>query len=477
MTLTSEEIIKILSPVQILGDKKPFVVTSSCIDSRQVTDGSLFFAFIGENSDGHGFIMHALRNGAVCAIGTKVPSGAEMEFANGKSGCLLIVDDILISMHRLAVLARAKMSAKVICITGSLGKTTTKEMVAEVLSKFYKVSCTNGNKNNHIGLPLSILNADPASNVVVLELGMNHIGEIAVLSKIARPDIAIITTIAPAHIGNFQSVEEIAKAKAEIFVGMKPESGIAILNQQNEYFPLLVEAAKNKGLKVVIGLGDSEKSPLYIKNYNVLLSQSKYDLVCKTNTGEEIIPCSIPSISYHAAYNTIFIFAVAKLLKLDLNEVQKYVAKFKGVDGRGNIETIMSGEKKITIINDCYNASPESVKSSIETLASLARESPESRIICVLGDMLELGKFSREYHEKLGDFIVERGIISKVITIGKEMEYCKGRLTGDLSCAHFENAESAKRYVRDFVQNDDILLFKSGRKMKLEIIIEKLYQS
>lgn len=476
MLLNSEEIIKVLSPVQILGSKKPFITTSACIDSRQVTEGSMFFAFIGENSDGHNFVVHAIRHGAVCTIGTKITSDIEQGLMNNDKGCFILVEDVLLALQKLGALARSKMTSKVVCVTGSLGKTTTKEMIADVLSKFYNVSSSSGNKNNHIGLPLSIINADPKSNITVLELGMNHAGEISVLSKIARPDIAIITTIAPAHVGNFNSVDEIAYAKAEILAGMKPESGIVIVNQLNEYFPLLLKIAKEQGFKTIVGLGDPQKSPIYIEDYSVSLSQSKYSVVCKANATQEVIRCSIPGISYHAAYNTIFVFAVAKLLKLDLNEVQKHVAKFKGVDGRGNLETIMCGVKKITVINDCYNASPESVKSAIETLVSVAKVEPDKRIVCILGDMLELGKFSQEYHEKLGEFIGEKTLISKVITIGEEMKNCYNKLPENVRVQHFETSDTAKKFIRDFVKDGDIILFKASRRMKFETIIEKLYQ-
>jgi len=476
MILKSEEIINCLHPRRVMGNLKTFITNGACIDSRNVVAGSTFFAFCGGNSDGAHFIIHAIKHGAVCIIASYIPEELEQKLSYAQA-CIIIVDDVLDAMHKLAILARGKITAKVICVTGSIGKTTTKDMIGDVLSHFFSVSTSLGNKNNHIGMPLSILNVNPTNNIVVLEIGMNHLGEIRLLSKIAKPDIAIITTIAPAHVGNFENVEEIAQAKAEIFEGMNPDTGIVILNQDNSFFQYLVNSAKKIGLKTIIGLGLKGKSPIYIDNYTVDFNKSNFTLICKTSTDIEETRCSIASISYHITYNSVFIFAIAKLLRLDINEVKKHVAKFKGVNGRGNIETISSAGRNITIINDCYNASPESMKSGIQILMALSSQNPNSRIICVLGDMLELGKFSCKYHEEIGELLSKNEKITKVFTVGKEVQSLYNKLPQKMQGGYFENADIAKRPIRDSLINQDIILFKGSRGLKLETIIEKIYQA
>ncbi|QED23388.1 UDP-N-acetylmuramoyl-tripeptide--D-alanyl-D-alanine ligase [Candidatus Deianiraea vastatrix] len=473
MLLKSEEIINTVKPKDVFGQLRTFATNSACIDSRNAVSGAIFFAFKGEFSDGANFIQHAMRNGATCIITDRIPEELEQKISYSPV-CVLLVDDVLSAMHKLAILVRSKITAKVICVTGSIGKTTTKEMIGEVLSNFFSVSTSAGNKNNHIGMPLSLLNADPMSNIIVLEIGMNHVGEIRLLTQIAKPDIAIITTVAPAHVGNFESVQQIAEAKAEIFEGMKPE-GIAILNQDNEHFPFLVAAAKKCGVKTIVGLGLKEKSPIYIDDYRVEFNKSTFKLICKTSTGVEETKCSVATISYHISYNTIFMFALAKLLRLDLEEVKKHVAKFKGVQGRGNIETISSAGKKITIINDSYNASPESMKSGIQILMALSDQNPDSRIVCVLGDMLELGEFSQKYHEETADHILQHPRITKVFAVGKEMKHLYNKLPKEMQAGIFETSEVAKRPVRDALLDGDIVLFKGSRSLKLELIIEKLF--
>lgn len=474
MIYSVEEIINAISPIQIIGKPRGLSVSSYSIDSRQCAQDSLFFAFVGEFNDGHDYINHAVTNGAACIIAERSNPDTARIFLNAKS-CLLIVNDALEAMHQLAKFARSNMTAKFICVTGSLGKTTTKEMIGDVLSKYFLVTVAEGNKNNHLGLPLTILNANPKSNIIVLEMGMNHSGEISKLTDLARPDIAVITTIAPAHVGNFDSVDQIADAKSEIFEGVDQAKGIVLLNQQNSYFPKLVENAKKSGIKNILGLGLIGKSPIYIDNYKVELGSSRYDLIVSSGENKEIINCSIPSVSYHAAYNTIFVYAISKLLKLDLNEVQKIVSKFKGVEGRGNMETIMCGKKKITIINDCYNASPESTKAAILTINSVKKENPNMRTVCVLGDMLELGKFSKYYHEELANVVIEYNI-QKVFTVGNEMLYLSNKLPENIRGEHFENSESAKRKIKNLLENNDLVLFKASKSVKLNLIIENLYK-
>ncbi len=475
MVLTFEEIASVINPSQICGGLKRFAVNKYCIDSRYATQGTVFFAFNGEKNDGHDFIKHAITNGATCIIGTRLPEGLEQKLAYSQC-CLMVVEDLLEAMQQMAIFARTKISAKVICVTGSIGKTTTKEIIGNILSNFFNVSVSPGNKNNHIGLPLSLLNVDPKSNLVVLEVGMNHIGEISHLSRIAKPDIAIITTIAPAHIGNFSGLDEVADAKAEIFEGMN-DKGIAILNQENEYFMRLAKKAKAAGIKTIIGLGNKEKSPIYMDNYRIEFNRSAFDIVCKSEAGEERINANTLSISHSIAFNSIFIFALAKLLRLDLKEVAVHLKKFKGVDGRGNIEIIKSGMKDITVINDCYNASPDSIKSGIETLIAVKKQGMNKRAICVLGDMAEMGEFSYKYHKEIGEYIAEHDEIDGVIAVGIEMKAMYDALPDAKKIGIYESADVARRPIRDLLQDKDIVIFKASRKMKLETVIEKLFQA
>lgn len=475
MILKSEDIFLALESDSIYGNLKKFAVDGYHIDSRYITKNSVFFAFEGENSDGHEYIASAITHGATLIIARYLPQDLENKTI-GMKFCIILVDDVLVALHKMAILARSKTTAKCICLTGSIGKTTTKEMLSFVLSNFFNTSASFGNKNNHLGLPLSILNTDSNANLMILELGMNHLGEISELSKIARPDISIITTIAPTHIANFKDLNEVAEAKAEIFHGMS-SSGIVVLNQDNQYFNFLVKKAQENGLKTIIGVGKKDVSPIFIDNYKVEFGQSNFDLMCNTSQEKECIHVKTLSISYNIAFNSVFLFAIAKLLKLNLSEVSGFVTKFKGVDGRGNIEHLRSGGKDITIINDCYNASPDSVKSSILTLVALKQENKNSRALCVFGDMLELGKFSQQYHEEIGHFMSSISEIDEIHCIGNEIKYTYDVLLDEKKGQYYGDADLFKDFIKNNLKDGDILLIKGSRGMKLERVIDFLYRN
>lgn len=476
MILTSNEIFKSIENAKFIGFLTNETISSYHIDSRSVLENCAFFAFNGEKVDGHDFIYHAIKNGSKCIIAERLPKNIDPTKLP-RNVSIIIVEDIITSIQKVASFARSRMKAKIVCVTGSIGKTTTKEMIGFVLQNFISTYTSPGNKNNHIGMPLSLLNAKEDAKLIILELGMNSSGEISMLSKIAKPDISIITTIAPAHIGRFNSLEDIASAKAEIIDGMN-ENGILILNQTNSFFKFISKKAKDKGIKTIIGLGDHEKSPIYMDNFQIGFNSSEFDVFIKSSTnGDEIVKTSTMSISHSIAFNSIFIFALAKLLRLDCNEVSKYLKKFKGVDGRGNIEKIKSGKKEIIIINDCYNSSPESVKSGIQTLVALKQKQKNARAICVLGDMLELGDFSYQYHRDLGNEIANMENVDGVICVGSESKILYDALPENKRLGYYENTEIARRPIRDTLQNEDIVLFKASRGIHLETVIEKLFQS
>ena len=440
-------------------------INSITIDSRILTDRGMFFAIKGENNDGHKYIKSAVENGAVCVVCEHLPEDHEAINAN-----FVVVKNSIDALTKLAIFQRNRMRGKVIAITGNVGKTSTRANISFVLSQFYKTSSTNGNYNNHIGLPLTIANAPTDTEMLVLEMGMNHPGEIAHLTKIAKPDIAIITNIVPVHMEFMKNIDTVARAKAEIFQGMSPNS-YAILNEDNDSFGLLKSIAEEHGVKNILSVG-TKNSDVFIDGYEFMADyKTKYKVSIYRNSINSNVDCTVNGMSYHNAFNTLFVFAVAKILNLDLERVAEAVKQIKIVEGRGNLEDINCGGKSIKIINDAYNSSPVALRDAVVALGNFAGKN-HARSVAILGDMLELGERSEEYHKSVLPYILESGI-DVVITIGKEMKAVFDELQ-DVEKYHFDETKQALASIKNMVKNGDVVLLKASRGMHFETIIEEL---
>lgn len=468
---TKQELKTIFKDAKFFFVKQNFNIIKVAIDSREVNYGSLFFALKGENYDGHIFIKNAIMSGSTCIIAEYIPENIKMLIETNNIN-IIIVKNTMDALTELAKYNRNRIKSKVIAITGNIGKTSTRELISNIMSKFFITASSSKNYNNHIGLPYTLANTPINTDILVLEMGMNHLGEIEHLSKIAKPDISIITTIAPAHVESMIDVNTIVKAKAEIFKGMQ-QNGVVILNQENPYFNQLLEYAKKEGLKNILTVG-TEKSHIFIKNYSFKnFFQTNYTIAIKSKNNQEFIDCNIIGLSYHNAFNTLFGFAVARLFNIDLNKVSQIISQVPIVEGRGNLEKIFTEGKHIQVINDAYNSSPEALKAAIRTLSVFSKQHPNSRAIAIIGDMLELGEKSIEYHNEILKEIIKEGI-KYVITVGKETKVIHDGLPNDYQKWHFDETNLLVKEIRHIIQDGDILLFKASHKLNFEVAINKL---
>ena len=455
--------------------KKNFVpknvaISSVIIDNREVKKNSLFVAIRGENNDGHNYIKSAVENGAVFVVCEYLNKDIK-EFLVKKSVGYVIVDNSIMALKEMAIFQRSRLKAKVIGITGSVGKTTTREMFACVFRKFYKTFTNAKNYNNHIGLPLTICNTPLDTEILILEMGMNNVGEIDYLSKIARPDIAVITNVKNTHLGNFKDIGEIVEAKTEIFNGLNNQ-GIIVLNDKDDNYNKILEIAKEKGVKNILKVGG--------KNSSVFLSNFKFcdDFTTEfeVNCNCKYVKCRMEGYKLVNIQNSLFVFAVAEKFRLNLDEVAKALQDFKIVAGRGNLEKIDTTSGKCLIVfNDCYNSSPEALKASIISLGIFKKKNQNKRVIAVIGDMLELGEKSKEYHNEIADALIENGI-KNVILVGKESKVIFDSLPNDngFNKLYFATTLDLEKEIEKHVQDGDVLMFKASHSLHFDILIKKL---
>ena len=319
------------------------------IDSRKVAQGGIFIALAGNITDGHEFIESAAKNGAASAIVSKNVSA---------SIPTLVVKDTEKALNDLASYRREEAKAKIIAVTGSVGKTSTKEMLAMSLAALGVTQATEGNYNNHLGLPITLASLSVDTEFGVFELGMNHQGELDYLSNLLKPDIAIITTVAPAHLEFFNSVEDIAFAKSEVFRGMK-EGSIAVLNVDNEYYYILESEAKKRGLKIVTVGKNGDSKIINIEERNDSGSSVEAS-ICG-----DLISFNLGTSALHMVQNAILVLTAVKVLGLDVAKAASALANFSGLVGRGAKSDIKIDNKKVTLIDDSYNASPASVRAAL----------------------------------------------------------------------------------------------------------------
>ncbi|MBE6619385.1 MAG: UDP-N-acetylmuramoyl-tripeptide--D-alanyl-D-alanine ligase [Ruminococcaceae bacterium] len=421
-------------------------------DSRVKVNAGLFIALVGEKFDGHSYAAKAFENGAVCAVVEKIPEDMG-------ENCCILVKDTRVALGDIARAMKDKISPLTVAVTGSIGKTTTKEFIYAVLSEKYKTLKTEGNFNNDIGLPMTLLGLSPEHDAAVLEMGMSHFGEIEYLSHIASPNIAVVTNIGRSHIENLGSREGIRDAKLEIRKGM-PRDGILILNGDE---PLLCDIAG------AIYVGESNKDSDYVIN-NVIESEngSAFDLSYK---GERIESITVPAIGRHNVMNAAFAFAVGIAAGLGEFEIRRGLMNFKNTGMRQNIYE----SRGRVIIADCYNAAPESVKASLKVLSAVA-ERRGARKVAVLGDMKELGSHSAEAHIEVGHEAVKEGV-DLLFTVGTlALDIAGAAETSVKSIFTFESADY-KEIADTIMKNTregDVILFKASRAMAFEKIIENL---
>jgi len=471
--------------------KTDFVIEEVVIDSRKTAPQKLFFALRGENNNGHNFLEQVFENGCeACIIDDealfKKFSHNQNYHQNHFRILLILVKNTFVALNKLAEFSRARSQAKIIAITGSVGKTGTKEMLRDAFSKQGKTHATTGNLNNHIGLPLTLCNMPSNTQFAILEMGMNHLQEIEPLSKLARPHIAAITTIAPAHIGNFKNEEEIALAKSEIFSGLEPK-GIAIINRDNKYFEFL----KNRALLAkilpenILSFGKNlesnyclEKVEIHEKhnnhNTNDHTKNSIYSEAFATTKNHGKISYKISTINQSTINNSLIVLACLDLTSNQIEKSLQILQNLVTAKGRGEIIKKTIDDKKITIIDDTYNANVASMKSGIEYLLSLKKILNKKRAIIVLGDMFELGDKSAYFHDEVLEF-ANNAKVDFAFLAGDEMNNSAKILSG--KCKTYKNSTDLSLDITNFLQDDDILLVKGSRGMKMEKAVEEILKT
>ncbi|WP_353281525.1 UDP-N-acetylmuramoyl-tripeptide--D-alanyl-D-alanine ligase [Wolbachia endosymbiont (group A) of Andrena trimmerana] len=473
-------------------------------DTRSIKKGDLFIALKGKNFDGHNFLHEAFLKGAAAAI---VSEGKYKNFP------LIIVQDTLKALHDMAsyYIRNILVDAKIIAITGSVGKTTTKDMLHTVLSQYGVSHANKGNLNNNIGLPLTILKAPKNCQYLILEMGMNKAGEIKELSKISNPNIAVITNIEPAHTENFSSLFDVAQAKLEILYGMK-SNGTLVLNRDNKYYDYLssranrnvISLGKDKNAEVcLLNLIRNDESSVIsalssvipvprhwdpgssIANEHIRRLYNK-DWIPASRAGmtsnrvanrlslkirlsdNQIINCNLRVQGEHFAYSLLVVAAVVQSLGLDLSKLPLALKNFSVTKGRGNIHKVKYNKKYIHLIDDSYNASPASMKTAIKTLSTYSNQ----RKVASLGDMLELGDKSIEFHTDLVKIVTENNI-DKIYTVGKFMLELHELLPDNIRGAHFNDSNQLKSDLANIIQNNDAILVKGSRRMKMDLIVRE----
>jgi len=438
------------------------------IDSRKKIFAGLFIALKGENTDGHKYLTQAFENGANYAIVEQIPD--EIKNTNLVSQ-LILVKNTYKALDKLAEFSRKRTKAKIIALTGSVGKTGTKEMLKSVFSTQGKTFANSGNLNNHIGLPLSLSNLEADCEYAIFEMGMNHLNEIVHLSKIARPHVAIITNVGPVHIEFFKNEQEIALAKSEIFAGLV-ENGLAILNADNIHFEFLKQQAKSYGIKEsnLFSFGNKNQADYQINE--ILITESSLSKIeAKLKNSQKIsyhTGCSNQAVNF----NSIIVVACLDLIGNDLNSGLAILKNFSSSDGRGKVSEIIVNDKKITIIDDTYNASILSMKAGLQNCEKLKNILCKKRMICALGDMLELGEKSFEIHCEVLSFLKEKNF-DKIILVGSQMEEANQYIKLN-NCKNYIDSTSASQEFAEILNDGDIVYLKGSRGMKMEKIIEKL---
>ncbi len=434
----------IINNIDIINvyNKKDIDIKGFSKDTRTIGKDELFVAIKGENFDGNDFVLEALNKGAVGALMDK--ENVSEEIINlGKP--IIVVKDSIKALQKLASYKRSLYNIPVIAITGSVGKTSTKDIIASVVGEEYKVLKTEGNLNNHIGLPLTVLKLENHEALVV-EMGMNHFHEIEVLSDIVKPTLAVITNIGTAHIGILGSRENILKAKLEITKGL---NGNLIINNDND---LLNQWNKENNTFNVITYGINNESDYMARDAKYYEDYSLF----KFNNEEIKVPVS----GEHFVYNALCAIAVGSTLKISMNKIKNGIKKFILSNNRMAII-----KNDYIIIDDTYNANYESVLSSLKYLNTL-----EGRKIAVLGDMLELGEFSKSLHKKVGEQLLKMNI-DIVITVGKESLNINEVLK-DKIAYHFETNQEAIYFINSIKQKNDKILLKASNGMNFKEIAE-----
>ncbi len=432
--------------------------TSVVIDSRLIEEGGIFVATKGERVDGHDFIQKVFDDGALAVICERIPPKVK--------GPCIVVEDSLAALRELARYYRDQLSVRIVGIVGSVGKTSTKELVASVLDSHFEVLRTEGNLNNEIGVPLTVLKIRDGHEVAVIEMGISDFGEMDRLGKIVRPDVVLFTNIGPCHLENLKDLEGVLKAKTEVIPHMSP-SGTIILNGQDEMLDRInVDMAGDR--KIIRYGKESKRDDVYASSIeNLGLDGSKFIANFPDGSHYEM---TVPLPGYHMVDNAVAAAAVGFLMGLNLEEIRRGLTSVEQLSGRGHI----IHSPKYTIVDDCYNANPKSMYAAIDTLGyALGRK------VAILGDMFELGEETEKLHAQVGDYAAEHGVDS-LIFVGSAAKfmYERARIHEGIEIRYYPNKEllitALSDETKEILKPQDTILVKASHGMGFSEVVDYL---
>ena len=461
--LTVQDVVRITNGKLIIGTKDEICENFS-FDTRNIIENGTFVGIKGERADGSTLWKEALDNGAKIVIVENINfTYAEMEAYKEKSKTIIKVDDTLKALTQIAEYKRTLYNIPIVGVTGSVGKTSTKDIIASVVSQKYKTLKTEGNNNNHIGVPKTILRLKDEEAAVV-EMGMNHLGAIEALTNISKPTLAVITNIGTSHIGNLGSRQNILKAKLEILDGMKEKK--IVINNDNDLLHKWYEENKNKYEIITFGIiNDSD-----FMAEDIILNDYGSSFICETK-GEKI-SINVPVAGEHYIYNALCAVAVGKTLDLTNEQIE---AGIKNVQIAKKRMEIVNLKNNITLVNDTYNASLESVKEALKYISNI----PNGRKIAVLGDILELGEFSSQIHEKIGKEVVKQKIDVLICSGTHSKIICDTAAENGIKQENIyyeQNTKNVIKRIKENMKKGDVILLKASKGMKFFDIATELIE-
>ncbi len=428
----------------------PAGISGISIDTRTLHPGEAFFAIKGDKFDGHDFATAAIKAGAALLVVAE----SRLPALGRHTAPMIVVPDVLAALELTGIAARARTKARVIAVTGSAGKTTTKEMLRKALSAVGNVHAADRSFNNHWGVPLTLARMPADSDYAVIEIGMNHPGEIRPLVKLARPHVAIVTMIAAAHLGHFRDLDEIAEAKAEIFEGVE-RGGHAVINRDDERWKLLEKAARAAGIEHVWGFGEHGRATFRLLDCK--LGPDSSEIAVRLAGEEHRLTLGAPG--RHMVQNALAVLGASYLAAANMAKVCAAMADVRAEKGRGRRHMLRHPKGTIGLIDESYNANPASMRAAIALLDTMP-VAGQGRRIAVLGDMLELGEHSRDLHAGLAEAI-EASSADIVMLAGREMTALAEKLPGERA-THFGSIEELRDALLTLLQPGDAVMIKSS---------------
>ena len=446
---------------KLLQGSETVIFRGVSINSRTIKEGELFVCIKGENFDGHDFFGDAFRKGAAGIILSDTKNLSTGMLDKGESPFVIQSENTLRALQDLASYQRSLFPFRVIAVTGTNGKSTTKEMIASIIETKYKTLKTQGNLNNHIGLPLTLLKREPEHEVGVLEMGMSAAGEIKRLAEIAKPDIGVITNISAGHLGQLKTIKEVQTAKGELFDSLHKE-GTAIVNADD---PLVLELAKSLRIKkITYGI----KEPADIQASDIQ-NKGNHGFTFTAKIFDQAIPVKLPQIGYCNIYNALAALATGHSLGITGKEMNLGLKNYQQIPQRNE----QIHHEGMTLINDTYNANPQSMREALKTLKEI---NTQGKRFFIIGDMLELGPLSESAHHELGQEIA-RSNVDYLVTVGPlaslAAESAKANVRKQLQIEKFNTHDGAVNYLLRKVEKGDCLLVKGSRGSKMENVVQE----